>query len=120
LREINKGEYSRKLNGLTGKQGNKVTSGWSGCTLRHVGQIQCLAEVDAIQGTLGKSLEDISAVHIYIVAAWSYVSFRKGRDRSSGSGDHTSAFVGCYQHGGFTWRSVGREYPQWDSSLARN
>jgi hypothetical protein len=27
LREINKCEYSRKLNGLTGKQGNKVTSG---------------------------------------------------------------------------------------------
>jgi len=63
------GEYSRKFNGLTRKEGIKVTSGQTGWNSRRAWQMSHSSEEDAIRGVPGQSQEDMSAVHIYIVAA---------------------------------------------------
>jgi hypothetical protein len=68
-RELYKGKYRRKFNRVTGNQGNNVTRGRRGCNWRRAGQKQCSAKKVSIQDMPGKCSENMSAVHIYIVAA---------------------------------------------------
>ena len=49
------------------KQGNKVTHGRQGCNWRRAWYMSHSAKEGAIRGLAGKSQEDMSAVHIYIV-----------------------------------------------------